>query len=320
MVSCQRNLMQIGAALGLYDQSQGSLPYVPELGSAEAAQAGSPLEALLVELGLPDFSELTDTTSRAAETSGLDPGAAACARLHLRERSTAIAGVFPAPVSYRATTGDAADGRNGAFARAGTSALRRSRRPTARATRPGSPNGSSATTGPNTPRGSTMPSRPARSRPRAAPRQRPPPGGRRGRLVARQQLAIHPLQPCLDPGRRALVHRRRPPLGLHGRLERSRGRGQRPLLRSQRADLHSSVEPKIWRAWATVPEAPRTHRPHPSRPEMRLQVPREGRLGGSQGRHPGSASPARRKTLAPARRALPAGRSARLHPDRTFRT
>ena len=29
---------------------------------------------------------------------------------------SAIAGVFPAPVSYRATTGDAPDGRNGAFA------------------------------------------------------------------------------------------------------------------------------------------------------------------------------------------------------------
>src|SRR2546426_169739 len=28
----------------------------------------------------------------------------------------AIAGIFPAPVSYRATTGDVPDGRNGAFA------------------------------------------------------------------------------------------------------------------------------------------------------------------------------------------------------------
>ena len=83
-----------------------------------------------------------------------------------------------------------------------------------------------------------------RSCARPAPRFGLPPGsarrlaGRRGCLVARQQLAIHSLQPCLDPGRRALVHRRRPPLGLHGGLERSRGRGQRPLLRSQRADLH----------------------------------------------------------------------------------
>ena len=116
MASCQRNLMQIGVALGLYDQSQGFLPYVPELGSAEAAHAASPLKALLVELGLADFRELTDTTSRPPKRADLTQEERRVPGFICASDPNAIAGAFPAPVSYRATTGDAADGRNGAFA------------------------------------------------------------------------------------------------------------------------------------------------------------------------------------------------------------
>jgi prepilin-type processing-associated H-X9-DG protein len=116
MVACQRNLMQIGAALALYDQGQGALPCVPELGRAEAAPAASPLRALLGELGLPDFTELTDTTSRPRKRADLPAGERRVPGFICASDPQAIAGVFRAPVSYRATTGDDADGRSGAFA------------------------------------------------------------------------------------------------------------------------------------------------------------------------------------------------------------
>ena len=178
MVSCQRNLMQIGTALALYDQSQGFLPCVPELGSADAAHGGSPLQALLVELGLPDFSALTDTTSRPPRRADLPqrerrvPGFICASDPERDCRDLPRPGQLPGNHGRH-------PGRPQRRLRPGPAprASRRSRRPTARAIRPGSPNGSSATTGPNTPRRSITPSRPARSPRRAVPRQRLPPGG-----------------------------------------------------------------------------------------------------------------------------------------------
>ena len=116
MASCRRNLMQIGVALSLYDQSVGFLPSVP-LPEGEAAVTGSgPLLALLEELGLSDFAALTDARSRPSRRTGLlhevrrVPGFLCASDPH------ATGGTFPAPVNYRATTGDAPDGGNGAFA------------------------------------------------------------------------------------------------------------------------------------------------------------------------------------------------------------
>jgi prepilin-type N-terminal cleavage/methylation domain-containing protein/prepilin-type processing-associated H-X9-DG protein len=116
MDACQRNLMQIGMALGLYDQSQGLLPSVPELASPDAAHAVSPLKALLVELGVPDFRELTDTTSRPPKRADLPQGQRRVPGFLCPSDSNAVARAFPAPVNYRATTGDDAYGRNGPFA------------------------------------------------------------------------------------------------------------------------------------------------------------------------------------------------------------
>jgi hypothetical protein len=116
MASCQRNLMQIGVALALYDQNQGCLPSIPELGAATAVEPDGPLKMLLQELGLPDLTELTDPRNPPPKRPGLAqverrvPGFVCSSDPH------AIAGLFPAPVSYRATTSDAPDGRNGAFA------------------------------------------------------------------------------------------------------------------------------------------------------------------------------------------------------------
>jgi prepilin-type N-terminal cleavage/methylation domain-containing protein/prepilin-type processing-associated H-X9-DG protein len=113
LAACQRNLMQIGTALALYDQGEGFLPQVAELGGAQAA---SPLAALLVELGQQDFTELTDTKSRPPKRADLPQNERRVPGFVCASDPNAMAGVLPAPVSYRATTGDAADGRNGAFA------------------------------------------------------------------------------------------------------------------------------------------------------------------------------------------------------------
>jgi prepilin-type processing-associated H-X9-DG protein len=100
MAACQRNLMQIGAALVHYDHGQQFLLQVPPLGAAPAEQGDSPLKALLADLGLPD---LTDTERRV-------PG------FICSSDPNATAGLFPAPISYRACTGDTSDGQHGAFA------------------------------------------------------------------------------------------------------------------------------------------------------------------------------------------------------------
>jgi prepilin-type N-terminal cleavage/methylation domain-containing protein/prepilin-type processing-associated H-X9-DG protein len=116
MASCQRNLMQIGVALALYDQGQRSLPTTPALGGATADEESGPLIALLVELGLPDLTELSDSKTRPPKQAGLTHEERRVPGFLCASDSRAFLGTFPAPVSYRATTGDAPDGRNGAFA------------------------------------------------------------------------------------------------------------------------------------------------------------------------------------------------------------
>src|SRR4029079_521649 len=64
MAGCQLHLMQIGVGLALYDQIQGYVPFVPELGVEGGDRGIGPLKALLVELGRPDLSALTDVKTR----------------------------------------------------------------------------------------------------------------------------------------------------------------------------------------------------------------------------------------------------------------
>src|SRR4051812_16877147 len=121
MAGCRRNLMQIGVALALYDQSQQSLPLIPPPGDASAGAAAAagvtgPLTALLAELGLPDFTGLEDSKNRPPTRPGPAPGERRVPGFVCASDPHAIAALFPAPVSYRATTGDAPDGRDGAFA------------------------------------------------------------------------------------------------------------------------------------------------------------------------------------------------------------
>lgn len=120
--SCQRNLMQIGVALALYDQATGHVPTVPALGSP-ASRAASPLEALLRQLGLHDFRELSDPAKAPNPQRGLEVREQPIEGFVCPSDRNAAGRLFPAPVSYRATTGDTPDGQDGAFAPATPTSL-----------------------------------------------------------------------------------------------------------------------------------------------------------------------------------------------------
>ncbi|WP_435018931.1 DUF1559 domain-containing protein [Tundrisphaera sp. TA3] len=110
LAGCSKNLSQIGVALQLYHQAQGSWPTVPSLGEG---RGDAPVAALLDGLHLPDLVGLVDplqppkpsqAPARGKPVPGLtcpsDPGAVAAR---------------PAPTSYRATTGDTPSGQHGPF-------------------------------------------------------------------------------------------------------------------------------------------------------------------------------------------------------------
>jgi type II secretory pathway pseudopilin PulG len=110
---CQANLMQIGRALALYQQSSGQLPTVPPLGSTIAT---SPLAAMLGELGLSDFTGLKPSQSSPEGRVHVPVVERPLPGLTCPSDTLAVAGIFPAPISYRATTGDRTGGQTGPFA------------------------------------------------------------------------------------------------------------------------------------------------------------------------------------------------------------
>ena len=114
-IQCTRNLGQIGLALGYYEQATGRLPAISTLG-APTADGPAPLAMLLERLGVPDLGRLDD---RGAPTpvGGLGPPEASDLPGFICSADPiATMRVFPAPISYRANTGDRADGRGGPFA------------------------------------------------------------------------------------------------------------------------------------------------------------------------------------------------------------
>jgi type II secretory pathway pseudopilin PulG len=112
--TCQKNLMQIGVALLIYDQATGHLPVVPELGTEPSRQT-SPLKALLEELSVPDLREISDPKDRPARKPGFVVREQLVPGFLCPSDPNATAQAFPAPVSYRATAGDTPDGRHGVF-------------------------------------------------------------------------------------------------------------------------------------------------------------------------------------------------------------
>ncbi|MHC5538177.1 DUF1559 family PulG-like putative transporter, partial [Singulisphaera rosea] len=114
-VSCQRNLMQIGMALALYDQQAGHLPTILGLGTTDGSPRDSPLAALLDTLGLADFRGLSDLKTPRERKAGAIPKEQPVPGFICPSDRNSTAGLFPAPVSYRATTGDSADATDGGF-------------------------------------------------------------------------------------------------------------------------------------------------------------------------------------------------------------
>ena len=115
-VGCRRNLMQVGVALVLFDRDQGHLPTIPILG-AEPKPTGGPLKALLETLTLPDLTELSAVSSPPKPRPGRAPTERAVPGFVCPSDPYALTGSsFRAPVSYRASTGDATLGVNGGFA------------------------------------------------------------------------------------------------------------------------------------------------------------------------------------------------------------
>lgn len=112
LVGCERNLMQIGNALALYDRMEGRLPTVPRLGT-DAALTGGPLKAVLEALVLPDLTKLKDATRVPKPRPGQVPGERPVSGFVCPSDRAEGA---PAPVSYRATTGETTVGTGGGFA------------------------------------------------------------------------------------------------------------------------------------------------------------------------------------------------------------
>lgn len=114
---CQRNLAQIGLALGLYDQLQGALPTVGPLkpADAETSEPGpGPLRTLLETLGVADFQGLQPGGTPPAK--GPIPGEIPVPGFVCSSDPNATSGRFAAPISYRAVTGSDRRGNDGPFA------------------------------------------------------------------------------------------------------------------------------------------------------------------------------------------------------------
>jgi len=119
---CQWNLMQIGRALQFYDQLAGQLPSVPLLGT-DASRHSSPLRSLLDRLGVADFTKLKASGELPEGELRTKAKEGPIAGFICASDSNARAGFANAPISYRASTGDSAEGLHGPFAPGTTSRL-----------------------------------------------------------------------------------------------------------------------------------------------------------------------------------------------------
>jgi type II secretory pathway pseudopilin PulG len=119
LLSCQKNLGQIGKALAIYHQLEHQLPLIVALaGIDEQTQPKSPgpLRILLDTLQTPDFTALTDLKTPAKVLPSQVPLEIPVPGFVCGSDPNATAGLFRAPISYRATTGDSPAGDNGLFA------------------------------------------------------------------------------------------------------------------------------------------------------------------------------------------------------------
>lgn len=119
LAGCTRNLTQIGFALAIYDQMHGHLPETATPmppGVPTIKGPSGPLRNLLESLDLPDLTRLRDSQTPPEGGGGPVPGEIPVPGFFCASDPNALAGHLPAPVSYRAATGDDHRGDNGAFA------------------------------------------------------------------------------------------------------------------------------------------------------------------------------------------------------------
>lgn len=114
--TCQRNLMQIGTALGLYHQSAGRLPAV-------VLGADSPHTSMILELGRPDFLGLHDRAKAPPRVPGFRLVEGPVRGFVCPSDVEATSGRHPAPISYRANAGTGPEGADGPFAIGGSVTL-----------------------------------------------------------------------------------------------------------------------------------------------------------------------------------------------------
>ena len=118
LAACQKNLGQIGLALALYNDSQHSLPTIGRAGAVHGTgpeSAPGPLLTLLETFGLDNFQGLAKNAPLPSP-GGPVPGEVPVAGFFCASDPHATAGLFKAPVSYRAATGGDLFGQTGAFA------------------------------------------------------------------------------------------------------------------------------------------------------------------------------------------------------------
>ena len=119
LLSCQKNLGQIGKALALYHETEHQLPAIVALAAIDGPnqpKSPGPLRILLDTLQLPDLTALADPKAPPKAMAGQVPGEIPVPGFVCGSDPNATAGLFRAPISYRATTGDSAAGDNGLFA------------------------------------------------------------------------------------------------------------------------------------------------------------------------------------------------------------
>ncbi len=119
MAACENNLAHIGFAVAVFDGIENRLPLVEGVAAVDSPREGRPksvLRTMIETLQQPDFLGLADAKMRPEPRPGDVPGEMPVRGLMCASDPNATSGVFVAPSSYRACTGDLPAGENGAFA------------------------------------------------------------------------------------------------------------------------------------------------------------------------------------------------------------
>ncbi len=127
MAACENNLAHIGFAVAVFDRIENRLPGVEGVAAIDSPREGRPksvLRTMLETLQQPDFLGLADAKTRPEPRPGEVPGEMPVRGFMCASDPNATSGVFVAPISYRACTGDVPPGENGAFAPGRTISLK----------------------------------------------------------------------------------------------------------------------------------------------------------------------------------------------------